>query len=154
MSNYYEKPLSDNEFVELGELLASVPEPFEPMEPDVMDGFLTALLCLPDEPSPSIWMPYIFDAEAREGAGLSDAEEQDRLEELIYRRYRTIDKGLARCRKLDPIIYEIVLILHFYPCIHLPVEGSRIETVPNKSRCNLFGRFCPCNIDNRGTRAL
>ena len=107
MSNYYEKPLSDNEFVELGELLASVPEPFEPMEPDVMDGFLTALLCLPDEPSPSIWMPYIFDAEAREGAGLSDAEEQDRLEELIYRRYRTIDKGLARCRKLDPIIYEI-----------------------------------------------
>ena len=27
-----------------------MPEPFEPMEPDYMDGFLTALLCLPDEP--------------------------------------------------------------------------------------------------------
>lgn len=107
MSNYFEKPLSDNEFVELGELLASVPDPFDPMEPDVMDGFLTALLCLPEEPSPGIWMPFIFDAEAREGARLPDEAAQDRLEELIYRRYRTIDSGLARCKKLDPIIYEI-----------------------------------------------
>ena len=107
MSNYYEKPLTDDEFVELGELLAAMPEPYEPMEADVMDGFLTALLCLPEEPSPGIWMPYIFDAEAREGAALANEADQDRLEELIYRRYRTIDSGLARCKKLDPIIYEI-----------------------------------------------
>ena len=33
MSNSYEKPLNDAEFVELGELLAAMPEPFEPMEP-------------------------------------------------------------------------------------------------------------------------
>ena len=34
MSNSYEKPLNDDEFVELGELLAAMPEPFEPMEKD------------------------------------------------------------------------------------------------------------------------
>ena len=120
MSNSYEKPLNDDEFVELGELLAAMPEPFEPhefsaatrdpwepMEPDYMDGFLTALLCLPDEPSPGDWMPYIFDSQARQDAALADPDEQDRLEELIYRRYRSIDTTLARCRPIDPIIYEI-----------------------------------------------
>lgn len=107
MSNSYEKPLTDAEFVELGELLASMPEPFEPMEPDYMDGFLTALLCLPDEPSPTDWMPYIFDSQARKDAALTDTDEQDRLEELIYRRYRSIDATLASCRPVDPIIYEI-----------------------------------------------
>ena len=30
MSNSYEKLLNDDEFVELGELLAAMPEPFEP----------------------------------------------------------------------------------------------------------------------------
>ena len=43
MANPFDKPLTDDEFVEIGELLASIPEPFEPMEPDRMDGFLTAL---------------------------------------------------------------------------------------------------------------
>ena len=85
MSNSYEKPLNDDEFVELGELLAAMPEPFEPMEPDYMDGFLTALLCLPDEPSPGDWMPYIFDSQARQDAALADPDEQDRLEELTRR---------------------------------------------------------------------
>ena len=44
---------------------------------------------------------------ARQDAALADPDEQDRLEELIYRRYRSIDTTLARCRPIDPIIYEI-----------------------------------------------
>ncbi len=107
MTNPFEKPLNDDEFIELGELLAGIPEPFQPMEADYLDGFLTALLCLPDEPSPSAWMPFLFDEEGREGARLPDADDQDRLEELIYRRYRSIDATLAACKPIDPIIYEI-----------------------------------------------
>ncbi len=105
--NSYERPLNDDEFIELGELLASIPEPFEPMEADYLDGFLTALLCLPEEPSPSEWMPYLFDSQARENARLENDDEQDRLEELVYRRYRSIDTLLAQCKAIDPIIYEI-----------------------------------------------
>ena len=44
--NFYDKPLSDEEFVEIGELLALMPEPYESMEPDRMDGFLTAIALL------------------------------------------------------------------------------------------------------------
>ena len=107
MANPFDKPLTDDEFVEIGELLASIPEPFEPMEPDRMDGFLTALLLLPEEPSPQAWMPWIFDAEGRPEAKLADERDQDRLEELVYRRYRSIDRTICQRKPLDPILYEI-----------------------------------------------
>lgn len=107
MSTSFDLPLSDDEFVEIGELLASIPEPFEPMEPDHMDGFLTALLLLPDEPSPMAWMPFVFDSEGRSGAVLPKATDQDRLEELVYRRYRSIDRTICQRKPIDPILYEI-----------------------------------------------
>ena len=37
MANEYDRPLTDEEFVEIGELLASIPEPWESMEPDSKD---------------------------------------------------------------------------------------------------------------------
>lgn len=107
--NPFDRPLSDDEFVELGELLAAMPEPFEPMEADHMDGYLTAIACLPvsDAPQPSAWMPFVFDAEGREDALLTDARDQDRLEELIFRRWRMIDARIRRQEPCDPIVYEI-----------------------------------------------
>ena len=103
----FERPLDEAEYVELGELFASFPEEFEPVEPDYMDGFLTALLCLPEEPSPAQWMPFLFDKNGHPNACLPNDTDQDRLEELIYRRYREIDRTLARCEAIDPIIYEV-----------------------------------------------
>ena len=44
MSNSYEKPLNDDEFVELGELLAAMPEPFEPMSPKIEPSPITAFM--------------------------------------------------------------------------------------------------------------
>lgn len=103
----YNKPLSDDEFIELGELLASLPEKFEPMEADRMDGFLTALVLLPEPVPPSEWMPYIFDEERDPNATLADENDQERLEDLIYRRYRSIENTLSRCEALDPIVYDV-----------------------------------------------
>lgn len=107
--NPFNRPLSADEFVELGELLAEMPEPFEPMEADHMDGYLTAIACLPIEmaPSPSNWMPFVFDAEGRTGAVLTDPDEQARLEELVFRRFRMIDRQINRLEPCDPIIYEL-----------------------------------------------
>lgn len=107
MQTPFDKRLDADEFVELGELLAQMPEPFEPMEADYMDGFLTGILCLPEEPAPSEWMPKVFDAQERVDAQLPDPEAQNRLEELVYRRYRSLDKDLCARRPLDPIVYEI-----------------------------------------------
>ena len=60
--------LTEHDFIDLGELLASIPEEFEPMEADYLDGFLTALVCLPTTPAPSAWMPWVFDREGRDDA--------------------------------------------------------------------------------------
>ena len=62
--NFYDKPLSDEEFVEIGELLALMPEPYESMEPDRMDGFLTAIALLPEPVAPSEWMPFVLTKKA------------------------------------------------------------------------------------------
>lgn len=107
MNNPYDKPLSEDEFVELGELLAGIEEPYESMEPDRMDGFLTAIVLLPEPVAPSDWMPLVFDEEGRPEAALADAKAQERLEDLIYRRYREIERTLAACRPLDPIVYDV-----------------------------------------------
>ncbi|MDO5530403.1 YecA family protein [Sutterella sp.] len=105
--NPYDVPLSDDEFVEIGELLAQIEEPYESMEADRMDGFLTALVLLPEPVSPSDWMPYVFDEEGRPEAVLKDETEQRRLEDLVYRRYRSIERTLEACEPLDPIIYDV-----------------------------------------------
>lgn len=107
MANKYDKPLTDDEFVEIGELLASIPEPWESMEPDRMDGFLTAIVLLPEPVSASAWMPFVFDEEGRPDAMLVNEADQRRLEDLVYRRYRTIENDLSRCRAIDPIVYDV-----------------------------------------------
>lgn len=105
--NFYDKPLSDEEFVEIGELLALMPEPYESMEPDRMDGFLTAIALLPEPVAPSEWMPFVFDEEGRTDAALTDSNKQHELEDLVYRRMRNIDRTLAACDPIDPIIYDV-----------------------------------------------
>ena len=148
MANPFDKPLTDDEFVEIGELLASIPEPFEPMEPDRMDGFLTALLLLPEEPSPQAWMPWIFDAEGRPEAKLADERDQDRLEELVYRRYRSIDRTICQRKPLDPILYEVSLLISQFggiaaAIVFLLYFGTRSNPSPSASgKPPTVGRDC------------
>ena len=107
MSDPFSKPLDDKEFIELGELLASIPTPFQPMEADRMDGYLTAVILLPQRMPPSKWMPFIFDDEGRTDAAIPDEESESRLEELIYRRYRSIESSLRQLKPIDPITYDL-----------------------------------------------
>lgn len=99
--------LGDDEFVELGELLAALPETCSPMEPDRLDGYLTAIALMPEDVPPSAWMPYVFDENADPAAVLDDEDDEARLEELIYRRFCQIEDQLRRCRPIDPIIYDV-----------------------------------------------
>ncbi len=106
MADIYSKPLTDDEFVELDELLSSLDESLGAMDAAEMDGFLTAILLLPQEVSPTEWMPMIFSATDIPG-GFSDTQSQDRLEELVYRRYKQIDHQLASLQDIDPITFDV-----------------------------------------------
>lgn len=106
IDKHFSGDLADDEFVELGELLAALPENCTPMEPDRLDGYLTALALMPEDVPPSAWMPYVFDESADPNAALEDEDAEARLEELIYRRFCQIEGQLRRCRPIDPIIYD------------------------------------------------
>lgn len=111
----YHKPLNDDEFELLGELLAKLDE-YDgcSMEPDYLDGYLTALIVSPEEIKVSEWMPYVFDEQgnmdvlARVCEGESDGEAMcDELEDLVFRRFNSLEDALARGDKLDPVIYDV-----------------------------------------------
>ena len=106
MADIYSQPLTDDEFVELDELLCSLDESLGAMDAAEMDGFLTGILLLPQEVSPSEWMPMIFSVTDIPGE-FADAQAQDRLEELVYRRYKQIDHQLATLQDIDPITFDV-----------------------------------------------
>lgn len=101
----FSAPLATEEFSELDELLAQIDEKCMPMDASQADGFLTALCLLPKEISPTEWMPMIFCAPSSQPRPLPEAQ-QNRLEELLYRRYREINSRLAHLKPLDPIVFD------------------------------------------------
>lgn len=106
MADIYSQPLSDDEFVELDELLCSLDESLGAMDAAEMDGFLTGILLLPQEVSPSEWMPMVFSATDIPGE-FADMQAQERMEELVYRRYKQIDHQLATLQNIDPITFDV-----------------------------------------------
>ena len=96
-------PRSESEFVELEDLLSSIPEEHEALASDEADGFLTGLLLNPEEVPPERWMPYILDSRGEEVKELGK-EPLFRLESLLFRRYREIDRALASRSPIDPVI--------------------------------------------------
>ena len=99
------RPMSPVELAELDEMLASVPEPFEPMDAATLDGFLTALLLMPVEPPFGDWLPLVFDAEGRPGAVPDDRSPLADLPDLVLRRYRDLDAMLEARNPIDPVVF-------------------------------------------------
>ena len=77
--------LSDDEFVELEDLLAGLPEDCGAMSSDEADGYLTGLLLSPEEILPERWMPWIVSAEGKEPQN-ADEDSLYRLESLLFNR--------------------------------------------------------------------
>lgn len=94
--------LSLEEIEQLGELLARIPEAFTPMEPDKLDGFLTALTLMKNPPAQPDWMNYVFDIDGNPRARLSQ-HEQAQLQKLILRRGREIEETVLSEKPIDPI---------------------------------------------------
>lgn len=95
--------LSDDEFVELEDLLAGLPEDCGAMSSDEADGYLTGLLLSPEEILPERWMPWIVSAEGKEPQN-ADEDSLYRLESLLFNRYKEIDHRLSTRTPIDPII--------------------------------------------------
>jgi uncharacterized protein len=98
--------LGDAEFVELDELLAEVPEPLEPLDVVMLDGFLAAIVVQPELIEPERWLPYVFDAGGHRWGEAEPTRQQLRAQELIGRRFAAMNRSLAEFRSFDPLILE------------------------------------------------
>jgi len=100
-------PLNETEVSELDELLHAVPEDFDPLDVEMLDGFLTAILLQPEVVMPSAWLPFVFDAQGREGTHYSDLATAQRTLELIMRRHNELAAYIAAREPFDPILFEL-----------------------------------------------
>lgn len=98
--------LSPEEFVEMDELLATIPEEFEAMDACEADGFMTALALLPKKPSTREWVPEILSTLSDSSASTGMAQSDKRLRSLLQRRLLEIENTLRSSELLDPLYFE------------------------------------------------
>lgn len=95
--------LSLEEIDQLGELLASVPEPYVPMEADMLDGFLTAIALMQRPPKIDEWMVYVLDEQGRSIPVLTNGA---KLRALILKRGAQLEADILSETPIDPVLYD------------------------------------------------
>jgi len=100
------RDLSDAEFAELDELLAKTPEPLEPLDAVMLDGFLCGVLVQPVRLETDAWLPHVFDVDARPLPDDADAAWRERTTAMILRRHAALNRALVEDGWFDPLILE------------------------------------------------
>ena len=98
--------VTDDEFVETDELLASIPVEAEAMDLAEADGFMTAVQLLPKTPETKDWLPHILSTVGAKDAGTGNAASDKRLRALLLKRFHQIGDQLAQAVPLDPVYFE------------------------------------------------
>ena len=98
--------LTDAEFAELDELLAATPEPLQPVDSVMLDGFLCGVLVQPLLLEPAAWLPHVFDFDATPLPDDTDPAWRERTTALILRRYGALNRAMAEDGWFNPLILE------------------------------------------------
>ena len=98
--------LSDAEFAELDDLLAATPEPLEPCDAVMLDGFLCGVLVQPILIEPAAWLPHVFDFEGQPLPDSVDPQWLERTRGLILRRHGALNRALVEDGWFDPLVLE------------------------------------------------
>ena len=98
--------LNEAEFFELDELLAGVPEPLEPLDVVMLDGFLCGVIVQPVLVPPDDWLPLVFDAGGHRWGAAHPGPEQQRARALVLRRHAALNRTIAEFGGFDPFILE------------------------------------------------
>jgi uncharacterized protein len=100
------RDLSDDEFVELDELLADTPEPLQPLDVVMLDGYLCGVLVQPLLLDADAWLPPVFDVDSRPLPPDHDAAWLARCSELILRRHAALNRAMVEDGWFDPLVLE------------------------------------------------
>jgi uncharacterized protein len=97
-------PLTEAELDELQDLLDTVPEPLEPLDVSMLDGFLCGVLVQPQPIEAKRWRAYVTDADGR---ALPPGFDAARLHELALRRHAELNAAIGQRRWFDPWVFEL-----------------------------------------------
>ena len=96
--------LGEAELHELQALIEQLPAPLEPLDVDMLDGYLCGVLLQP-RPLPSErWLPHVADVDAR---ALPRTVDVTRLHALVRRRHAQLDAAIGARQWFDPWVFEL-----------------------------------------------
>lgn len=98
--------LTDAEFAELDDLLAATPEPLQPVDAVMLDGFLCGVIVQPVLLEAATWLPHVFDFDGQPLPEDVDSAWLARTTTLIQRRHAALNRAMAEDGWFDPLILE------------------------------------------------
>src|SRR5436305_5895994 len=100
------RDLDDAAWDALDELLAETPEPLEPLDVVMLDGYLCGVIVQPVLLESATWLAHVFDFDGRPLPETVDARWRDRVTALIQRRYATLNRELAEDGWFEPLVLD------------------------------------------------
>jgi uncharacterized protein len=101
-----DQDLNDAEFAELDAILAAIPEPLEPLDGVMLDGFLCGVIVQPALLDADAWLPHVFDAGGHRWGEAEPSAELQRAKALVLRRHAALNRSIAEFGSFDPFILE------------------------------------------------
>ena len=99
--------LTDAEFAELDELLASTPAPLQALDASMLDGYLCGVLVQPRLIASEEWLPNIFDYDGGLLPEDVDPAWLERVTELVERRHVALNRALVEDGWFDPVVLDL-----------------------------------------------
>jgi uncharacterized protein len=99
--------LNDAELDELAALLDATPEPLQPLDLPMLDGYLAGVLVQPRVVTRDEWLAPVFDFERRALPADADAAWQARTVALIERRRDALNAGISEDGFFDPVVVDV-----------------------------------------------
>jgi uncharacterized protein len=100
------RDLTDEEFAQLDDLLLETPEPLQPLDAVMLDGYLCGVLVQPVPFTPEQWLPHVFDFDAKPLPEKTDPHWLERTQALILRRYNALNHAILEDGWFNPLILE------------------------------------------------
>ena len=97
-------PLSEHDIDRLQALLDAVPEPLEPLDVTMLDGYLCGVLLQPQPVPAARWLPHVTDTDGRMLPASLDAQP---LLALVQRRHAELALAIERRQWFDPWVFEL-----------------------------------------------
>jgi uncharacterized protein len=98
-------PLAEADLNRLQTLLDKIPEPLEPLDVSMLDGYLCGVLLQPTAVPAGAWIKHVWDIDGRplsdKWAGLHE------LQGLVQRRYRELMVAISGRQWFDPWVFEL-----------------------------------------------